>query len=132
MEQIGGPPTPGIGFGVGIERLIINLERQNIPIPTFPPASVFVAHIGNEAKSMALMLSHRLRKKGIDTILGPADRSLRAQMRYVNSVDIPFAIIVGEQELQNDVVILRDMTIGEQTELTIEDAIAKVKESKQT
>ena len=130
MEQIGGPPTPGIGFGVGIERLIINLERQNISIPTFPPASVFVAHIGNEAKSMALMLSQRLRQKGIDTILGPADRSLRAQMRYVNSVDIPFAIIVGEQELQNDVVILRDMTVGEQTELTIEDAIAKVKESK--
>ena len=130
MEQIGGPPTPGIGFGVGIERLIINLERQNISIPTFPPASVFVAHIGNEAKSMALMLSQRLRQKGIDTILGPTDRSLRAQMRYVNSVDIPFAIIVGEQELQNDVVILRDMTIGEQTELTIEEAIAKVKKRK--
>ena len=79
---------------------------------------------------MALMLSQRLRQKGIDTILGPTDRSLRAQMRYVNSVDIPFAIIVGEQELQNDVVILRDMTIGEQTELTIEEAIAKVKKSK--
>ena len=79
---------------------------------------------------MALMLSQRLRQKGIDTILGPTDRSLRAQMRYVNSVDIPFVIIVGEQELQNDVVILRDMTIGEQTELTIEEAIAKVKKSK--
>ena len=132
MEQIGGPPTPGIGFGVGIERLIINLQRQNVSIPVSPPASVFVAHIGDEGKSMALMLSQELRQKNIDTIFGPSGRSLRAQMRYVNSANIPFAIIVGEQEVQKDVVILRDMAKGEQTELTIEDAIAKVQETKES
>ena len=128
MEQIGGPPTPGIGFGVGIERLIINLERQNVSIPVSPPASVLVAHIGDEAKSIALMLSHKLRQTGIDTILGPSGRSLRAQMRYVNSANIPFAIIIGEQEIQKNVVVLRDMTLGEQTELTFEDAVTKMRE----
>ena len=86
------------------------------------------AHIGDEAKSIALMLSHKLRQTGIDTILGPSGRSLRAQMRYVNSANIPFAIIIGEQEIQKNVVVLRDMTLGEQTELTFEDAVTKMRE----
>lgn len=131
IEQIGGPHTPGIGFGVGIERLIINLKRQNIHIPLSPPASALVVHIGNQAKLIALGLSQTLREKGIDTILGPSGRSIKAQMRYANAAKIPFAIIIGEEEIQKNVVVLRDMNAGAQNEFNIEEAIAAIQQARE-
>ena len=119
IQELGGPPTPGIGFGAGIERMVLNLKRQEVPVPDEHSVRAVVAYLGDEAKGKAISLASELRSNGIGAILAPAGRSLRAQMRYANSLGIPYALILGEDEMKNDSVILRDMAQGEQREVPL-------------
>jgi histidyl-tRNA synthetase len=120
IEELGGRPTPGIGFGMGIERVIVNLKRQEIVVPDYLETKVLVAHVGNDAKIEAVRLSSELRQLGISTVIGPAERGLRSQLRYASSVDATHAIIIGEDELKKGFVVLRDLEAHEQIELAPE------------
>jgi len=81
IEELGGKPTPAIGFAAGIERIILNLKKQNIPIPPLPRPQVFIAHVGDEAKDEAIKLALTLRKNGISVIEAVGNKSLKAQLR---------------------------------------------------
>ena len=122
IQELGGPPTPGIGFGAGLERMILNIKRQEAPVPEGDFISVVVAHLGDAAKEAAMSLASELRSRGVGAVLAPAGRSLKSQMRYANSLGIPYALILGEDEMKNGSVILRDMSRGEQREAPIQEA----------
>ena len=120
IQELGGPPTPGIGFAAGMERMVLNLKRQGIPVPQEGSPRAVVAYLGDEAKGEALSLASRLRSNGIWAVLAPAGRSLRAQLRYANSLGVPYALILGEDEIRRGAVVLRDMAKGEQREVPLQ------------
>jgi len=120
IEELGGKPTPAIGFAAGIERIILNLKKQNIPIPALPRPQVFIAYVGDEAKDEAVKLAAALRKRGIGVIEAFGGKSLRAQLRQANNLDARYTVIIGEQEVKTGTVILRDMTTSQQKTIPLD------------
>ncbi len=121
IEELGGSPTPAIGFAAGIERIILNLKKQGVPIPTPPRPQVFLAYIGDEARDEAIKLAAALRKNGIGVIEAVGNKSLKAQLRQANNLDAKYAVLIGEQEVKAGTVILRDMTTSEQKTVPISE-----------
>jgi histidyl-tRNA synthetase len=108
-ELLGGPPTPGIGFGAGFERLIINIKRQEIAVPMPRPPALYIAHLTPEAAVEALRIAASVRAVGGEAIVGAAGRSLKAQMRHANSLGASYVAIVGADELASSTVTLRNL-----------------------
>jgi len=124
IEELGGRPTPAVGFAAGIERMVLNLKRQGISIPQGPPAAdVYLAHVGQGAKERAVELASWLRGNGVGAILSGSSRSLKAQLRQANALGVAHALILGEDEVKRGTVILRDMARGEQQVMTPEQAL---------
>jgi histidyl-tRNA synthetase len=119
IEELGGKPTPAIGFAVGIERIILNLKRQNISIPPLPRPQVFIAYVGDEARDEAIKLASTLRRAGIGVIEAAGSKSLKAQLRQANTLGAHHAVIIGEQEIKSGTVILRDMTTAQQKAIPV-------------
>jgi histidyl-tRNA synthetase len=114
IEELGGKPTPALGFAAGIERIILNLKKQDVPIPPLPRPQVFIAHIGDEARDEAIKLAATLRKNGIGVIEAIGNKSLKAQLRQANTLGAHQTVIIGEQEVKTGTVMLRDMTTSDQ------------------
>ena len=114
IEELGGKPTPALGFACGIERIIFNLKKQNVTIPPLPRPQVFIAHLGDEARDEALKLASTLRQAGIGVIEAIGSRSLKAQLRQANALNIGQAVIIVEDEVRTGTVTLRDMTTSQQ------------------
>ena len=114
IEELGGKPTPAIGFAAGIERIILNLKKQGVPVPPLPSPQVFIAYVGDEARDEATKLASGLRKKGIGVIEALGSKSLKAQLRQANTLGARHTVIIGEQEIESGTVILRDMTTSKQ------------------
>ena len=114
IEELGGKPTPAIGFAAGIERIILNLKKQGIPIPPLPRPQVFITYIGDEAREGAIKLASALRRAGIGVIEAIGGKSLKAQLRQANTLKARYTVIIGDQEVKSNSVILRDMTTAHQ------------------
>ena len=114
IEQIGGRATPGIGFGSGIERLTLNLKRAEIPVPDEPQPQYLVVNVGDAARPAAQELAANIRKLGIGAILANGSRALRGQMRQANALGIPYALVLGDDEIQRGEVMLRSMSDSSQ------------------
>ena len=119
IEELGGKPTPAIGFASGMERLILNLKEQQVSIPPLPKPQVFIASLGDKAKEAATKLAAGLRGVGVGVILALGDKSLKAQLRQANSLGVRHAVIIGEEEVKAGTVTLRDMTSAEQKTLPV-------------
>jgi histidyl-tRNA synthetase len=119
IEELGGKPTPALGFAAGIERIILNLKKQNVAVPPLPKPRVFIAYLGDEARDEAIKLASTLRRVGIGVIEALGDKSLKAQLRQANTIGAHYAVIIGEQELKTGTVIVRDMTSAEQRTVAI-------------
>ena len=126
LEQLGGPATPGIGFGMGIERVIENIKRLEIDIASNPKLSIMFAHIGEGAKKEAISLSSQIRRLGKESFVGPS-RGLRSQMRYASHMNSSHVIIIGDDELSTGLYTLRDLSKGDQTEITADGILNFVK-----
>ena len=114
IEQLGGRPTPGIGFGSGIERLTLNLKRAEISVEDEPSPQYLVAHVGSAARVAALDLAARMRRAGVGAMLSNGTRALRGQMRQANALGIPYVAILGDDEIERGEVVLRDMASSTQ------------------
>jgi histidyl-tRNA synthetase len=128
IELLGGKPTPGVGFGSGFERIIINLKREGITVPEVEPPRVYIAHTSEAARLAALQIARRLRRRDIGAVLGGAGRSLKAQLRHADGLGARYVAIVGDQELARGEVTLKDLRGGEQRSVpndTIEEEVAK-------
>ncbi|HEY8490424.1 MAG TPA: histidine--tRNA ligase [Dehalococcoidia bacterium] len=123
MEELGGRPTPGIGFATGIERIILNLKQQGLQPPEVPGVQAYVAHLGDAARLPAVRLTRELRAAGIRTVMGLGGRSLRAQLRHANAVAARYVLIIGDEEAASDTVQFRDMAEGAQQRLPRGEAI---------
>ena len=121
IEMLGGKPTPGIGFATGIERIVLNLKRQNVPIPPVPVPQVFIACLGEPARNEAMKLTATLRRQGIGVISATSAKSLKAQMRQANNLKISRAVIIGEDEVKAGTAILRDMTSSQQNSVKLSE-----------
>lgn len=110
-EIFGGQHTPGIGFGVGMERVMLEMKRQGIePTPEIKPRAFVVYFDRTEAlKDAAVAVTAQLRQAGIKADMSYGDRSRKAQMKQANSSEAEFAIIIGEDELAHDVVSVKRM-----------------------
>ncbi|NLB73635.1 MAG: histidine--tRNA ligase [Firmicutes bacterium] len=118
-EELGGAPTPAVGFAAGIERAVQVLQSAASEEAQGDTCriSVFIAAMGAEAKLQAFRMTHALRKRGISTDIDYLDRSLRSQMKYADKLGAKKVVIIGEDELRGDYVIVRDMVTGEQTQV---------------
>jgi histidyl-tRNA synthetase len=114
IEELGGKPTPAVGFAAGMERIILNLKEQHISIPTPPGPRVFIASIGDAARSATIKLASGLRKAGIGAIAATGNKSLKSQMRQANSLGVRYTVIVGEEEAGAGTAIVRDMADARQ------------------
>jgi histidyl-tRNA synthetase len=126
IELLGGRPTPGVGFGSGIERLIINMKRQEVPVPPIEPPRVYIAHTSDEALAAALQLARRLREEGIGAVVGARSRSLKAQLRHAGTLGVRYVAILGEQELARGEVVLRNMRDRQQRSVKEADVPSQV------
>jgi histidyl-tRNA synthetase len=132
IEQLGGSPTPGVGFGCGIERTIINLKRQQVRLPDTRDLQVYVACQAPAARAQAFRLASDLRRGGIPAIAAGGSRSLKAQMRQANALHAAFAAIIGERELKDGAVTLRRLSDGSQETVPVADVPAHVGSSGNT
>jgi histidyl-tRNA synthetase len=114
ISELGGKPTPAIGFASGMERIILNLKKQGVTVPAIPKPQVFLAYVGDEARDRAVALAARLRQAGVGVIGAVGSRSLKAQLRQADSLACRYTVIIGDEEIRADTVILRDMTTSEQ------------------
>ncbi len=128
IDELGGKPTPAIGFASGMERVVLNLKKRKIavPEPSVPP--VFIAYLGNEAKLEAAKLASTLRRREVPAVLATGDRSLKAQLRQANGLGAGYTAIIGENEVKVGKVTLRNMGTGEQETLAPEALIQLLKE----
>ncbi len=114
VEEIGGPPTPAIGFAIGEERILTSLAAQGAAPDLPPPDGVYVAAVGTEAFPPALALAQTLRAKGLRAAVDLEGRSLKAQMRQANKERFRYTVILGEDELKRGEGSLKDMVTGDQ------------------
>ena len=126
IEQIGGRPTPGIGFATGMERMVLNLQRQEVNVPQEPVPAYFVATAGEGTRDLAVSIAHRIRQEGAGAILGNGARSLRGQLRQANALGARYTVIIGEEELAGGRVSVRDMVQGGQESMPIDTFLEEI------
>ena len=118
VEQLGGKPTPAVGFAAGVERLILALKNNKT---TNYKSDIYLVHIGEEVMPTALYIANELRNKCNKTVIVETlRRSLKAQMREAGRKMVKFALILGEQELQNNKIIIKNMETSNQKEISID------------
>jgi len=120
IETIGGQSTPGVGFGLGVERIILALETEGVQIPEPKPVDVFVAALGDTASQFAFAHVQKLRRSGLWAEKDLLNRSLKAQLKYAGKLGAQTVVILGEDELARGVAVLKDMTTGEQCEVPLD------------
>ena len=127
VEELGGKSTPGIGFGSGIERLLLVREASgNAPLGAEPLAA-FVVTLGDAARDAAPQIVAKLRAAGLSCDRDFVGRSMRAQMREANRQNAQWALVIGDDELSAGTVALKNMALGEQETVSLEAAIARIK-----
>lgn len=126
MEVMGGPPTPGVGFAVGLERLVAQMKAANVRVPSKDEVHIFVAQLGDEAKKKCLRLIDDLRERGVRTVGALGKGSMKAQMRLADKFQVPYTLILGLTEVREGVIIIRDMAKGQQHQVPMKDAVSEV------
>ncbi|GAB5410842.1 MAG: histidine--tRNA ligase [Balneolaceae bacterium] len=124
VEEIGGQPTPAVGFAAGIERLLIACEELDIKLVEPNLVDVYIISLGDEARSWALTALPKLRANGISATMDYLGRSMRAQMKDANRENASFALIVGDDELEKELFTLRNMKESDEKNLSLEDIFA--------
>jgi histidyl-tRNA synthetase len=120
IEQLGGRSTPGIGFGSGIERLALNLRRAETPVSDEPSPRYLIATIGEDARIEGVRLATRMRNAGVGAILANGGRALRGQMRQANALGVAATVILGDDEVRDGTVVVRDMQTSSQQTLPVD------------
>ena len=112
---------PGVGFGLGIERLLLVMEANGVEIPEPDGASAFIAFMGERGRNYALKLTRELRDMGIKTEMDVLARNLKGQLKYADRIGAKYAVVIGDNELDEGVVILKDMANSTQESVKIEN-----------
>ncbi|MGN0803680.1 MAG: histidine--tRNA ligase [Candidatus Faecivicinus sp.] len=130
VEELGGPATPGIGFGMGIERMIMVQDLRGIAPEAPALYDAFVVTMGDEARMEGVRLVSELRAAGLKADLDHAARSMKAQFKYANKVGASKVIVIAGDELEKGVVKVRDMSNSSETEVARSEAVQTILQMK--
>ncbi len=123
IEEIGGNPTPAVGFATGLERVLLALEKQGLLPEKENSVDAFVVALGEAAQLEGFKLLNKLRNAGISALMDFAGRSMKAQMKQANKKNARFVLILGDDEVRDSVVTLKDMSNSEQRKIAIDEVI---------
>lgn len=123
IEEIGGPPIPGVGFGLGIERLLMLMEYCNTEIKKPDPIEAFIVYIGDKAKKYSLGLLTYLRSQGIKAEMDTLARNVKGQFKYAGRIGALYTIVIGEDEMDTGELSIKEMATSEQTKIKAEELV---------
>ncbi|HHV50663.1 MAG TPA: histidine--tRNA ligase [Clostridiales bacterium] len=122
-EELGGPRIPALGFGLGLERLLMVLEAKGAKFPDPPRCEVFFAAMGEEAVKRCFSIVNHLREGGVQAEFDTVGRGLKAQMKYANKIGARYTVVVGENELQTGKARLKNMETGQEEEILLDESL---------
>lgn len=131
VEDIGGPSTPGIGFAFSIERVIMALKAQEVPLPVSTELDCYLISLGEKAKAKAVELLYQLRVAGISSDKDYLDKKMKAQLKAADRLNARYTAILGDDELEKGLIIVKQMESGEQEEVELESFIQYMKQHTQ-
>lgn len=123
VEELEGPVTPGMGFGLGIERLLLVMENLNVSFPQEEGLDLFIIALGDEADKLSTKIIYELRKNGISCDKDHLKRSMKAQFKYSDKLNTKYTAIIGESEIENDIAVLKNMGTSTQTNVDLESFV---------
>ncbi len=128
IGMMGGQNTPAVGFAAGIERLIANMKKEKVRVPSKDDLHVFVAQLGKEAKRKCLPLIDDLRDEGIKTMGALGKGSINEQLRIANKFKVQYTVLIGITEVREQTAIIRDMEKGVQETVAFGDVVERLVE----
>ena len=126
VEELGGKPTPALGYAMGLERLLLLMDAQNIDIPNPRPCDLYIGSMGEPANEKACALTARLRDEGFLVECDLMERSVKAQMKYANKLNALYSMVLGENELSTGKAMVKDMATGEQREVLFDSELVNL------
>lgn len=121
IEELGGKHVPSLGFAMGMERLLMLMEKQGIEIPAPSPCDLYIAPLGEEAKKKAFALVGKVRESGLFAETDVVSRGLRAQMKYADKIGARFSIVLGDDEITRGEAVVKNMETGQQTKINLNE-----------
>ena len=121
IEQLGGNPTPALGFAMGLERLIMTMESKGVEFLKPASCDIYIGAMGDKAQVKAVQLTNHLRANGFNAECDTMGRGVKAQMKYANKINAKYSLIIGDNELENGKANLKNMASGEQIEIALDD-----------
>ncbi|MFZ5390839.1 MAG: histidine--tRNA ligase [Patescibacteria group bacterium] len=127
IADLGGQPTPAVGFAAGVERLVNEMKKRQVPLLPAPTPDVFLACLGGEAKKMALKLFEDLKNQGVRVGENFAKDGLKSQLESANRLGVKYTLVLGQKEMMDGTVIVRDMENGIQETVDFKKIVNEVK-----
>ena len=125
VAQMGGPATPALGFGMGLERLLLLMEAQGISFPAARGCDLYIGSIGGAARQKAFALAGALRESGVAAAFDEMGRGVKAQMKYAGKIGARFSMVLGDNELSEGKADIKNMQTGEKTSVPLDENFAK-------
>lgn len=126
MEMMGGDPTPAIGFAMGIERIIAQMKRNKVRVPSKDQLHVFVAQLGRAAKKACLPLINELRERGVRTMGALGKGAIKNQLKIADRFKVPYCVLIGLTEVREGTAIVRDMVKGSQKTVKMSEVVPEI------
>ena len=121
VEEMGGQHMPALGFGLGMERLMMIMDAQKIEMPAPDTCDLYIAALGEAAKTDVFELTHRLQEYSISAICDVNDRGLKAQMKYADKIGASYTIVLGDNELETKKADIKNMKTGEKSKIDLDE-----------
>lgn len=125
IEKLGGKHLPSLGFAMGIERLLMLMDKQGIEIPKPSTCDLYVAVMGESASLKSFEIIKAVRSCGLIAETDVVGRGLRAQMKYADKIGAKFSMVLGDNEIEQGKAVIKNMSSGEQTEIVLDDTFAE-------
>jgi histidyl-tRNA synthetase len=130
-QEIGGPDTPGIGFALSIERLLLAIEAEGIDLPISKGIDCYVAALGEKAKDVSISLVNELRKVNLTVEKDYLDKKIKAQFKVADRLEAKFVIVLGDDELERNAASIKNLKTGNQEEIPLDEISTFLLENKE-
>ena len=120
VEQVGGKPCPAVGFGMGLERLILTLESLGLSVGEEEVPDLYIATLSDKAKDNLMLFANNLRSKGISVEIDISDRSFKGQLKYANKIGAKYMLVIGDDEIDTNNAKIKNMATGEETPIALD------------
>lgn len=127
VEMCGGPSVPGIGFALGVERLLMELDIQGVTIEEPQAPDIYIATLGQKAVDLAMDMVYKLRGCGVKAETDLMGRSLKAQMKYADKKRFSYTVVIGDDEIEAGKGVLKDMRTGDQKDVSLDSVVDRLK-----